>query len=88
MLGAPVYDHRLTARDDLHDFQPVAGLNLTLGKLRRRDRLAIVLHHHAARQKLLRHEKFFQRAGQFGGEGLAVRDDGLRAHENKSPNPS
>src|SRR5262245_54255675 len=39
----------LSACDDLYDLQPVAGLKLPPGKLRRRNRFAIVFNHHAAR---------------------------------------
>ena len=69
-----------TAGDDLDDFQPVARVELALGKFRRRDCFAVVLYHHAARQKFLRHEEFLQGARQSGFNHTTIGDEGLLAH--------
>ena len=70
-----------TARDDFYNFQPVARVEPPLGKFRRRDRLAVVLHHDAARQQVLRDEKFLNRARQLCLDWLSVSNDlFLRRH--------
>src|SRR5207244_982067 len=66
---------RSSSRDNLHDLQPVAGVELALRKFRRRDRLAVVLHHHAARQQTLRNQKFLEGAGERGRHWPAVGGD-------------
>jgi len=54
----PIYQVSISsARDNLDDFQPVAGADLPLGKFRGRDRLAVVFHHDAARRQILRDKK-------------------------------
>ena len=57
------------------DLQPVPRLELALGKLRRGYRFAVVLHHHAAGQELLREQELFQRARHLGRHFLPVGDD-------------
>src|ERR1043165_6422079 len=76
----------LSAGDDLHDFQPISGVEPALGKLGRRDRLAVVLHHHAARQEFLREEEFLDCARQPGLDGFSIGDDNRSAHEDKLSN--
>lgn len=71
---------------DLDDLQPVAGVEDALGEFRRRHRLAVVLHHHTAGQKLLRREEFLERARQVSRNGLAVGDDVICAHVNRLSN--
>ena len=68
-------------RDDFDNLQPVARVEGAFGKLRRRDRLAVVLHHHAPRQELLRDEKCLDRARQFRLDGFSVGDDRLCIHQ-------
>ena len=63
------------ARDDFDDFQPVARVEPAPGKFRRRDRLAVVLHDDAARQQVLRDQKFLNRARQLRLDWLAVGGD-------------
>src|ERR1700690_3974441 len=63
------------ARDDFDYFQPVARVEPPLGKFRRRDRLAVVLHDDAARQQVLRDQKFLNRARQLRLDGLSVGGD-------------
>jgi hypothetical protein len=64
-----------TARNDLHDFEAIAGFKLAMRKFRRRHGIAIVFHDHAAREKVLRDEKFFNRAGQGRFDWFAVGGD-------------
>src|SRR5439155_26607 len=72
---------RLTARDDLDDLQAVAGGELPLRELGRRDGLAIVLDDDAAREQALRDEERLDGAGERRRGGLAVGDDaGGRTH--------
>jgi len=66
---------RSPARDDFDDFQPVARIEPAPGKFRRRDRLAVVLHDDAARQQVLRDQKFLNRARQLRLDWLAVGGD-------------
>ena len=63
------------AGDDFYDFQPVARIEPAPGKLGRGHRLAVVLHHHAAWQQLLRDQKFLNRAWQFCLDWLSVGGD-------------
>ena len=63
------------ARNNLHDLQPIAGFKLAMGKFRRRHGVAVVFHHHAAREKILRDEKCFDRAGEICFDWLAVGGD-------------
>ena len=55
-------------------------MELSLGKFRRRNRLAVVFHHDAARQKLLRDQKFLDGAGEPGRHWLAVGGDERLIH--------
>ena len=64
-----------TARDDFYYLQPVARVEPTPGKFRRRDRLAIVLDDDAARQKLLRDQEFLKGARQLRLNRLSVGGD-------------
>ena len=63
------------SRDDLHDFQPVSRIELTLRELRRSDRLAVVLHDDAAWQQTLRDEELIEGAGDLRLDWLSVSDD-------------
>ena len=63
------------ARDDFYNFQPVTRVEPPLGKFRRRNRLAVVLHDDAARQKFLRDQKFLYRARQLRLDRLSVGGD-------------
>ena len=65
----------LPTGDDFHDFQFVARVQLTLEKFRWRDCLAVVLHHHTARQKLLCDQKFLNRARQLCLGLLSIGND-------------
>ena len=78
-----VFGSRSSPRDNLHDFQAVAGVELALGEFRRRDRGAIVLHHDAARQQTLREQKFLDGARQPGRDRLSVGDDEGLVHGNR-----
>ena len=51
------------------------ALKLAPGKFRRRNRLAVVLHHHAARQKSCATRNSSIEHGSFGFDGLTVGDD-------------
>ena len=64
------------ASDDLYDLKAIPGIDLAAGKFRRRDGVAVMFHHHAARQKILGEEKLFERARQARGDGLAIGGDG------------
>ena len=71
-----------SARDDVDDFQAVPHVDGALGKLRRRNRLAVMLDDHAARQQLLRLQKDFERAGERCRYGLAIGNDGGFIHNH------
>src|SRR6185312_6264673 len=60
------------ARHDFYNLEPVAGLQLAPRKFRRRHGLAVVFHHHAARQKFLPDEKLLDGAGKARFDGMAV----------------
>ena len=64
-----------TAGDDFDNFQPVTRIEPAPGKFRRRNRLAVVLHHHAPRQQVLRNQKFLNRARQLRLDRLSVGGD-------------
>ena len=72
-----------TARDDFYDFQFVARVQLPSRKFRRRDRLAVVLHDDAARQQILRDQKFLNRARQLRLDRISVGGDQICVHENR-----
>ena len=55
--------------------QYFADIQLALEKFRRRHGLAVVFDDHAAGQKILGDEKFFERAGKLRFDGFAVGDD-------------
>jgi len=67
----------LAAGHNFDDFQFVARIQLAGRKLRGRNGLAIVLHHHAARQKLLGQQKLFNGAGKLHRDWLSIGDDGI-----------
>ncbi len=67
---------------DLDNFQVITRIENALGEFRRRDRLAVVLHHHAAGEKVLVQEELLEGARQIGREALAVGDDVICAHVN------
>lgn len=83
MVGGIQLPPQSSPSHDLDDLQPVACVEDALGKFRRRHRLAVVLHHDAAGQKLLRREEFLERARQVRRNGLAVGDDVICAHVNR-----
>ena len=62
-------------RHDFDDFQPVALGERAAAEFRGRDRLAVVLHHDAAREELIVNEKLLDGAGQRGGDFPSVGDD-------------
>ncbi len=64
------------SRNYLHNLQPISRLKLAMGKFRGRHRIAVVLHDHTARQKILRDEKFLNRTRKFCFDWLSVGDDG------------
>ena len=47
-----------TACDNFHNFQPIARLKITGLKFGWSDCFAVVFHHDAARQKILREQEF------------------------------
>ena len=69
---------RSPASDDLHDFEPVAGPELALRKLRGCDGFSVVFHDDAPGQKILREEDGLKGAGQGRGDLLPVGDDEIR----------
>ena len=76
------------ARHDFYDLQLVVGVQPPPRKFRRCDRLAIVLHHDAAWQQLLRDQKFFNRSGQLRLNRLSVGDDLIHGSIFSSPQVS
>ena len=66
--------------DDPDDFQPVTGLKLAFGKLRRGNGLAVVFDDDAPRQELLGDQEFLERARQARLDVPAIGDDKLRTH--------
>ena len=56
----------MRALDKIDNLEPVSIANFALAKLGRGDRLAVMLHHDAAGQKLLRAEKGLDGAGKGG----------------------
>ena len=82
-LSACRLTRRSPTRHNLHNLQAVSCLEPAFGKLRRRDGLTVVFHHHAARQQTLRHEKLFDRTRQRGRDGQAVGDDADAIHSNQ-----
>lgn len=65
------------ARDDLNDFEPVAGTDAARGELGRGDRFAIVLDHNAAREELLGKKKRFEGAGELRGDFATIGNDDI-----------
>ena len=84
--GAVAASLPLSARDDLNDLQFVARVYLPIGKFGRRDRLAVVFHDDAARQKFLRDQKFLKRTRQLRLNWFSVGGNKIRVHENKLSN--
>ena len=76
---------RSTPRHNFNDLEAVAGGKLPAGEFRRGNGLSIVFDDHAAGQQLLCNQEFFNRAGQFRLDLLAVRDNGASAHFNRPP---
>ena len=66
---------RSTASNDFHDFEAIAGFELAMGKFRGRHGVAVVFHYDTARQKILRDEKLFNRAGKFCFDWFSVGGD-------------
>src|SRR5207249_8336880 len=63
------------SRHDLHDLQPVPGLQLPAAELGWRYRLAVVLHDHAPGQKRLRHQELLDRTRYSRLDLLPIRND-------------
>ena len=65
----------LSSGHDLHNFQTVPRRQPAAAEFRRRDRLPVLFHHHAARGQFLAEKKFLDGTGQRGGGFPAVGDD-------------
>jgi hypothetical protein len=65
---------KLSSGDNPDDLEAISGLKLSLRKLGRRDRLAIVFHDDAARRQVLSEQEFVNRAGESRREFPSVRD--------------
>ena len=76
------------AGHDFHNLQPVAGLQRAAGKLGGSHGLAVVFHDHAARQQLLRHQKFLEGAGELRRGGPAVGGHKIAVHALTLPQPA
>src|SRR4051794_9577689 len=66
---------------DVDNFQTIAGAQVALSELRRRNGLAVVFHDHTARQKILLEEKLFNRTRKLNTHSLAIGDDSSRWHQ-------
>jgi hypothetical protein len=66
---------RSTSGDNPHDFEPVTGLQRAPGKFRGRDRLAVELHHHAARRQFLGDKKLRQGTRNLYRNGISIGND-------------
>jgi hypothetical protein len=66
--------------NDANDLKAISVRNFAAGEFGRSDGIAIVLHHDAAGEKILRAEKFFKEARKFGCHTRAIGDDGSRRH--------
>ena len=69
-----------TSGDNFNNFQTITRLEPALGKFRRSNRLAVVLHDHAARQQIPGDEKFLQRTRQLRLNRFSIGDDALSTH--------
>jgi hypothetical protein len=65
----------LASGNDLYDLQPITGVDLAAGKLRRRHRLAVVLDDHAAREEALGDQELLDRARKLGYYRPAISGD-------------
>ena len=66
---------RSTSGNNPHDFEPVTGLKRATGKFRGRDRLAVVLHHHAARRQFLGDKKLRQETRKLYRNRISIGND-------------
>jgi hypothetical protein len=73
-MGSEGKQAKLSARDNPDNLEAISGLKLSLRKLGRRDRLAVVFHDDAARWQVLREQEFVNRAGEGRREFPSVRD--------------
>ena len=69
------------ACDDFNDLQFISRIELAFEKLRWSDSVAIVFDDDAARQKVLREQKFFNGTRKRRGDGLSVGNDDVWFHE-------
>ncbi len=74
------------AGHNLHNLQSVTRCKRTLGKFRRRNRFAVVFDDDASGEKILAHEKIFERAGELRLDLLAVGDDKSLLHAGSKIN--
>jgi len=63
------------ASDDTDDLEAIARLEVAIRELRRGHRLAIELHHDAARGEAAPAEELLERARELGRNGLPIGDD-------------
>src|SRR5207249_2208728 len=68
------------SRHNFYDFEPISWLHDFFREFRRRNRLAVVFHHHASRQKLLPNQKLLDRARQGTLDSSAISRDETRFH--------
>lgn len=66
---------KLSACNDLYNFEPVTCFEFTTGEFRGRNRFTVVLYDDASRQKFLRDQKCFDGAWKASFDLLAVGGD-------------